>query len=132
MQIKRETDYAIRCVYYLAGKEQDMVMMDEVAKEMIIPRSFAAKILQKLVHAGIVESFQGIRGGFRLARKSNEITLYDVLQAIEGPITLNLCTEDAMACDLSQTCKVHPFWVSVRRQVEDILRRITFAAMRTL
>jgi Rrf2 family protein len=132
MQIKRETDYAIRCVYYLAGKEQDMVLMDEVAKEMVIPRSFAAKILQKLVHAGIVESFQGIKGGFRLARKSNEITLYDVLQAIEGPLTLNLCTEDAMACDLSQTCKVHPFWVSVRGQVEDILRRITFAAMRTL
>jgi len=68
MQIKRETDYAIRCVYYLAGTEQDVVMMDEIAAEMEIPKSFAAKILQKLVRAGIVSSFQGIKGGFRLAR----------------------------------------------------------------
>jgi len=131
MQIKRETDYAIRCVYYLAGKEQDVVMMDEIAAEMEIPKSFAAKILQKLVRAGIVSSFQGIKGGFRLARAADEITLYDVIRVIEGPLSLNVCTEDAAACDLSRSCKVHPFWVRVREQVETVFRGITFGAIKS-
>ncbi len=55
---------------------------------MEIPKSFAAKILQKLVRAGIVSSFQGIKGGFRLARPADEITLYDVIRVIEGPLSL--------------------------------------------
>jgi Rrf2 family protein len=130
MQIKRETDYAIRCVYYLAGTEQDVVMMDEIAAEMEIPKSFAAKILQKLVRAGIVSSFQGIKGGFRLARAAEEITLYDVIRVIEGPIALNICTEHAGACVLRPACKVHPFWVRVREQVETVFRGITFGTIR--
>lgn len=131
MQIKRETDYAVRCVFYLSGREHDVVMVDEIATEMDIPKSFAAKILQKLVRAGIVSSFQGVRGGFQLARPAEEITLYDVIRVIEGPISLNICTENAAACDLSRACKVHPFWVQVRQQVEAVFQGITFGAIRT-
>jgi Rrf2 family protein len=131
MQIKRETDYAIRCVFYLAGKEAEVVMLDEIASAMEIPKSFAAKILQKLVRSGIVSSFQGVKGGFRLARLADEISLYDVMQVIEGPIVLNVCTEDSKACDLSRACKVHPFWVKVRNEVETVFRGVTFGEIRS-
>lgn len=131
MQIKRETDYAIRCVHYLAGKEQDVVMADEIATEMDIPKSFAAKILQKLVRAGIVSSFQGVKGGFRLAKLPETISFFDIMQVTEGPLALNICTEDRKACDLSRTCRVHPFWVRVRQEVEEVFRRVTFARIRS-
>lgn len=130
MQIKRETDYAIRCVYYLAGKETEVVMQDEISSAMGIPKSFAAKILQKLVRAGIVSSFQGVKGGFRLAVPAEEISLFDVMRVIEGPIVLNVCTENSKACDLSKACKVHPFWVQVRQQVEAVFQGITFGTIK--
>lgn len=131
MQIKRETDYAIRCVYYLAGRERDLVMVDEIAQEMAIPKSFAAKILQKLVRAGLVASHQGVKGGFRLAKAPEEISFYDVMLVTEGPLSMNVCTEDRKSCDLSRTCKVHPFWFRVRQEVEDVFRRVTFARIRS-
>ncbi|HSW61805.1 MAG TPA: Rrf2 family transcriptional regulator [Dissulfurispiraceae bacterium] len=62
MQIKRETDYAIRCIFYLAGREDHLVLVDEIAQEMAIPKSFAAKILQKLARAGLVHLLSGSEG----------------------------------------------------------------------
>lgn len=131
MQIKRETDYAIRCLFYLAGREDDLVMVEEIAQEMAIPKSFAAKILQKLARAGLVTSCQGVKGGFRLAKAPEEVSFYDVMVVTEGPLALNICTEDRKSCDLSRTCKVHPFWVRVRQEVEEVFRRVTFERIRS-
>ncbi|KAF0179879.1 MAG: BadM/Rrf2 family transcriptional regulator [Nitrospirae bacterium] len=131
MQIKRETDYAIRCLFYLAGREDDLVMVEEIAQEMAIPKSFAAKILQKLARGGLVTSCQGVKGGFRLAKAPEEVSFYDVMVVTEGPLALNICTEDRKSCDLSRTCKVHPFWVRVRQEVEEVFRRVTFERIRS-
>lgn len=131
MQIKRETDYAIRCLFYLAGREDALVMVEEIAQEMAIPKSFAAKILQKLARGGLVTSCQGVKGGFRLAKAPEEVSFYDVLVVTEGPLALNICTEDRKSCDLSRTCKVHPFWVRVRQEVEEVFRRVTFERIRS-
>ena len=131
LQIKRETDYAIRCVYYLAEKDKQVVMVDEISREMKAPRSFVAKILQKLAKAGIVNSYVGVRGGFYLARKPGKISLYDIITVIEGPIALNKCTVSDRSCSLSRTCRVHPIWVSVRKEIEEILKRSNFQTMRS-
>lgn len=63
LQIKRETDYAIRCIYYLAGKGDGLIMADEISREMKMPKSFVAKILQKLSKIDIVKSYVGVKGG---------------------------------------------------------------------
>ena len=131
LQIKRETDYAIRCVYYLAEKDKQVVMVDEISREMKAPRSFVAKILQKLAKAGIVNSYVGVRGGFYLAREPEKISLYDIITVIEGPIALNKCTVSDRSCSLSRTCRVHPIWVSVRKEIEEILKRSNFQTMRS-
>ena len=127
--ITRKTDYAIRCVLHLAGSEKDIVMVNEIAAERDIPRSFLAKILQTLAKAGIVESLRGVQGGFRLARKPSEISLLDVVEAMEGSVAMNICAVDKKKCSFSSTCVVHPVWVDIRKDVEDRLKQWDFARL---
>ena len=72
MYITRETDYGVRCVLYLARKAQEIAPVNEIAKAMHIPKSFLAKILQRLVKAGIVISGRGISGGFFPCKKTGK------------------------------------------------------------
>jgi len=127
MQITRETDYAIRCVLYLTSEKDRIVMVDEIAREMSIPRSFLAKILQKLVKANIARSFRGVKGGFQLGREPKDITLLDVITAVEGTIALNACAVDNAICAFSSTCAVHPVWIKLRNEFSEILRQHSFA-----
>ena len=130
MQITRETDYAIRCVYYLAGKPGEVTMVDEISREMHVPKSFLAKILQKLTRASLVRSYRGVKGGFSLARRPREINLLDVIEAIQGPVAMNKCAIDDSLCRFSATCSVHPVWIEVRKEVEQILKQKNFAKLR--
>lgn len=131
MQITRETDYAIRCVYYLSGKKGGVTMVEEISKEMKIPNSFLAKILQKLGKASLVKSRRGVKGGFELTRAPQEISLLEVIEAVQGPVAMNICALDEALCGFSSTCTIHPVWVEVRREVEKILRGKNFADLRT-
>ena len=126
MQITRETDYAIRCIVYLSSRTDRTVMVDEIAREMATPKSFLAKILQKLAKAAIVTSFRGVKGGFRLSRQPRDITLLDVIEAVEGEIALNACAIDSTACDFSSTCAVHPIWIKLRGEFNELLRQHNF------
>ncbi len=131
MQITRETDYAIRCVLYLSGKRGIVTMVEEVSKEMCIPRSFLAKILQKLTKAGIVKSYRGVKGGFELTRHPGKISLLEVIEATQGPVAMNVCALDERLCDFSGSCTVHPVWIQVRHEVEKILKKKTFADLQS-
>jgi Rrf2 family protein len=126
MQITRQTDYAIRCVLYLSRHKDHIIMSDAIADEMSIPKSFVAKILQRLAKGGIVKSFRGIKGGFQLAKKAKEITLFDVIDTIQGPTAMNRCAVDKYSCRFRDACTVHPVWVKLRRKVEEYLRKVTF------
>lgn len=126
MQITRQADYAIRCIAYLA-RNNGVSMVDKIAEEMCIPKSFLAKILQKLVKAKMVKSKRGNKGGFELLKRPHEISLYDVIYAIDGPVAINQCAVDSRICRMSATCRVHPIWVEIRKQTEQILKTKTFA-----
>ena len=127
MQITRETDYAIRCVLYLSGKRGSVTMVDEISRKTAVPKSFLAKILQKLSRAGIVRSHRGVKGGFEISREPREISLLDVIEAVQGPVAMNACALDESVCSLSSSCSVHPVWVEVRGEVEKILRKKNFS-----
>lgn len=132
MQITRQTDYAVRCVLYLSKEYDRMASVSEISKHMHIPKSFLAKILQGLVKAGIVESSRGIKGGFQLAKGPKEISLLDVIEAIEGPVAMNRCAIDKRLCNLSNTCSVHPVWIEIRKEVEKRLRHYSFEKLKAL
>lgn len=129
MEITRETDYAIRCVLHLSEAPNDVIMVDEIAKAKSIPKSFLAKILQKLAKANIVKSYRGVKGGFQIAKDPKEISLLDVIEATEGPVAMNRCAVNGKVCSLSSNCAVHPIWVELRKDVEKNLRKTDFAKL---
>lgn len=126
MYVTREADYGVRCVLYLARKAQEISSVNEIAKAMHIPKSFLAKIVQRLVKAGVVKSVRGISGGFSLAKKPENISILDVVKAIQGNAAINRCAIDKKMCRLSKTCSVHPIWVEIRQMVENKLREYNF------
>ncbi len=127
MQLTREADYGIRSVLYLSRQPFKKVsFVNEISEEYKIPRSFLAKILQKLVKAKIVRSYRGVKGGFSLARQSREITVLDVLEAIEGKMALNICVSDKRKCTFSKHCPSHVLWMQVQARVVDTLKKANF------
>ncbi len=129
MLVTRETDYAVRTVLYLARNRDRMASVTEVAHAMQIPKSFLAKILQRLVRSHILASMRGVKGGFVLAVKPSEITLLDIMESVQGPTGINVCAIDSRRCRLSNTCSVHPVWVQIRKEVERRLKTQTIAKL---
>ena len=129
MFITRKADYAVRCVLFLSMEPDRTVSTAGVSGQMLVPRTFLAKILQQLTKKGIVQSVQGVTGGFRLARSPEEINLLEVIEAIQGISAANACAVDERACSLSGKCAVHPVWVELRKVVEERLSNETFAMM---
>ncbi|MBI4595943.1 MAG: Rrf2 family transcriptional regulator [Candidatus Tectomicrobia bacterium] len=129
MKITRKSDYAVRCVLFLLSKPDGLANVIDISRQMHIPKSFLAKILQQLLGAGIVESIRGIKGGFRSAKKPEDISLYDVIKAVGDPVVMNVCAVDKKMCALSQTCSVHPVWVDLRDMVEKYLKKVNFACL---
>ncbi len=130
MRIKRETDYAIRCVNYLAMRHGQIAVIGDISKNAFVPRKFLAKILQKLARAGIVTSHRGVKGGFELARGPSLINFLEVIEAIQ-PVEMNVCALDDRLCALSDTCAVHPVWIEVREEVRRVLAKRNFAHIKT-
>ncbi len=127
MQLTREADYGIRSVLYLSRQPFKKVsFVNEISEEYRIPRSFLAKILQKLVKAKIVRSYRGVKGGFSLARQAREITVLEVLEAIEGKLALNVCVSDKKKCTFSKHCPSHFLWLNVQAKVVETLKKANF------
>jgi len=103
MQITRQADYAVRAVLYLARLgQEDRAATSQVAQEQHIPPSFLAKIISQLSIAGLLHTSRGARGGVMLAREPKDITLLEVIEAIDGPIMLNECVGDTGSCTFDE------------------------------
>ena len=126
MLISRKTDYAVRCVMFLAGRPGELSSTSQIAAYIDVTDVFVAKILQTLARCGVIESVRGTHGGYRLAHAPGGITLLDVVEAIQGPVQLNECVVEGRGCALDQSCPVHSIWVDVRRDLEAQLRSKTF------
>jgi Rrf2 family protein len=127
MQITRQADYAIRAVRYLAKQGSDKrVSTSTVAREMQIPPSFLAKIISQLSIAGLLKTSRGARGGVTLSRDPKDISVLDVVEAIDGPILLNECVANNKSCVFEDDCLVHPIWIEVQESLVSKLRETRF------
>jgi Rrf2 family protein len=93
MRVKKSTEYALLALGYIAKNQGDSVVSSEdIAQQYDIPLEYLLKILQELVRANVLRSKRGPRGGFSLAKSANKITMLEVIEAVEGPLTgeLNL------------------------------------------
>ena len=128
MQITRQADYAVRAVYHLTklGPES-RAATSQIAEEQHIPPSFLAKIISQLSVAGLLHTSRGARGGVSLARDPEEISLLDVVEAIDGPILLNECVADSAACDFTEDCPIRPIWCEAQQDLVGKLQGTSFA-----
>jgi Rrf2 family protein len=130
MQITRQADYAVRAVLHLAEiKNGGRAPTSKIALEQHIPPSFLAKIISQLSVAGVVQTSRGARGGVSLARDPSEITLLEVVEAIDGPIQLNECVNDPKACPFGDRCKVHEIWCKAQADLVSKLEGTNFASL---
>lgn len=127
MQITRQADYALRAMVYLArlGPEE-RAATKKIAEVQKIPPSFLAKIISQLSIAKLIDTSRGARGGVLLARPASEISLLEVVEAIDGPIALNDCTVTPGKCDNAEFCPLHDIWQEAQDELVAKLRESTF------
>ena len=131
MQITRQADYAVRAMVYLAqiGPEQ-RASTSQIAQEKSIPPSFLAKIVSQLSVAGLLQTSRGARGGVSLARSAADISLLDVVEAIDGPILLNDCVTNGN-CSFGDSCPMKPVWCEAQKELVQRLDNTNFAQITT-
>ena len=122
MQITRQADYALRAVMYLAQmNSHQRAATSQIAEEQHIPPSFLAKIISQLSIAGLINTSRGARGGVTLARSANEISILEVIEAIDGPIALNECTHSPDSCPFGDNCPMKMLWCDTQ---EELVQRL--------
>lgn len=127
MQITRQADYALRAMLYLARLEpNERAATSKIAEDQEIPPSFLAKIISQLSIAGLIHTSRGAHGGVSLARKPAEISLLEVVEAIDGPISLNECVHDPSVCSFGDNCPIHDVWCEAKEELVRKLRAATF------
>jgi Rrf2 family protein len=128
MQITRQADYALRAMLYLARLEPTQrAATSQIAEEQSIPPSFLAKIISQLSIAGLIHTSRGARGGVSLARPPEEISVLEVVEAIDGPISLNECTYSASACPFGEDCPIRDLWCGTQADLVEKLRKTYFS-----
>ncbi len=128
LQLTRGGEYGIRAMSYLSKRPVgEISSLREVGVEQDIPESFLAKIFQNLVHAQLVVSQRGAHGGFSLARPASQITVREVVEAIDGPIALNGCILRPEDCRRSSECRMHEVWILAQERMMDVLGEVTLA-----
>ncbi len=130
MQITRQADYAVRAVLYLAELgDSGRAPTSQIARKQHIPPSFLAKIVSQLSVAGVLHTSRGARGGVSLARQPGDISLLEVIEVIDGPITLNECVTDATACVYQDDCPVHDIWCQAQADMVRQLSQTNFGLL---
>ena len=121
--IKREYDYAIRIVAYVASFYPDNhVAVPEIAKQLYLTVPFTTKIVHQLKKGKIVDTVQGKYGGIKLFRSPEKISFYDVLNSMGFDITINECLKNPTICPLISNCKIHRFFGKQEMMIVDNLK----------
>lgn len=124
--VRRNTDYSLRAMLNLArhyGNEP--VSARKIAAEEDVSYQLACKLMQRLHDAKLVQSSMGPKGGFRLSRKPSQINVLEIIEAIQGPLSLNRCILSVDACPRQNDCPVHVKLAELQQTMDAYLNGIT-------
>lgn len=126
MQLNKTTDYAIRIVIYLAITNE-LTVAKEISDKMAIPQNYIIKIMKKLKDAGIIETYSGVKGGYKLKKSADEISLLDIIEIMEKTIKINRCLEENTYCSRRETdkCPIYRYYELIQRELENNFKKIT-------
>ena len=133
MIFSNPTEYAIRGLGELASRSggggDGMMLLDRLVEGTDLPRDFLAKIFQQLVRSGILRSARGRGGGFGFARPPHQVTLLQIVEAIEGPQRMDCCVVGLDQCNDHMPCPQHDLYKPIRQRLRDYLETTTVADM---
>ena len=133
LQLTKRTEYGLIAMVHLATPAPEPVSAREIAETYNVPRRLLAEVLKDLCREGLVESTRGAQGGYALAREAETITFKDVIEAIEGPVSLNVCVGDAGeapdCCAQSPRCSMLWVWKEAQKRVMEVFATTTLAAV---
>jgi Rrf2 family protein len=130
LRLSKKADYALMAMKHLAlHSDRGASSAREIAEQYDIPIELLAKVLQRLVRRGLLVSHHGTRGGYRLARQAGLVSVADVIQAIDGPVTITACSTGDGRCEQYSRCNVRdPLW-RVRERILAALGGCTIAEL---
>ena len=130
MQITRQSEYAIRTMLELArAPEGELLSTRFISEQQDIPEDFLKKTVKLLALADLVSTQRGTGGGVRLAKPAEQITMFDIITAIEGPISLNVCLSPAYNCPNQPTCPSNRVLRKAQEALVSELKRESLADM---
>jgi Rrf2 family protein len=132
MQLTRAADYAVRVMVHLATlPEEQRALLPDLAEATGAPGSFLSKVLQALTRAEMITSRRGKTGGFAILQCGRDASMRQVIEAIDGPVCLNVCLNGGKDCERKSWCPAHPVWARAQRAMLDVLMNISVAEMAT-
>ncbi|MFZ0339994.1 MAG: Rrf2 family transcriptional regulator [Terracidiphilus sp.] len=126
LKLTKKADYGLMALKYLAEHpETPALSAKDVADAYGIPAQLLAKILQRLTKTGLLKSHAGMNGGYALARDPRQISAFEVIHAIDGPLFLTSCTKGAKSCDLTPNCTIKEPLARVNETIIGVLKSIS-------
>lgn len=129
IRITKQTDYGVVLLTYLAGHPERQFNAPDLAAETRLPLPMVSKILKLLAREGLLSSHRGVKGGYSLGRRPEEITMAEVIRALEGPIAITECIEDGGDCAHESLCSVRGHWQKINEAVRGALEGLSLAEM---
>ncbi len=127
MLITRQADYAVRIVIYLAQHYGKTLTAGVLAEKTNVPKSFLPRIVSTLSNRRIVVTEKGKKGGVKLAKPPEEITVYEVIEAIDGTPFMNVCVDREDVCPYTSFCKMHELWKELQEHIVSKLKNTTIS-----
>jgi Rrf2 family protein len=126
LKLTKKADYGLMALKYLAEHpETPALSAKDVADAYGIPAQLLAKILQRLTKTGLLRSHAGMNGGYALARDPRQISAFEVIHAIDGPLFITSCTKGAKSCDLTSNCTIKEPLARVNETIAGVLKSIS-------
>jgi FeS assembly SUF system regulator len=129
LRVTKLTDYATVVLTVLASDAASVLSASELAERAGLEAPTVAKVLKPLAQAGLVAGFRGANGGYRLARDAADISLVEIVEAMEGPLGMTECSVHAGQCGIEDSCGVRANWRRINDVVADALRGVSLAQM---
>ena len=129
LRVSRLTDYAAAVMTCLAEHQDAVLSTVQIAEATRLELPTVSKLLKLLGHATLVESFRGVNGGYRLARDAADISLAEIVVALEGPIAITECSLAVGQCDRESRCSVRGSWQQISTILDEALRAVSLADM---
>jgi len=129
LRLTRLTDYGILLMTHMAAADVDTFTAAMLAESTRVPLPTVSKVMQMLLHQGLLESMRGAHGGYRLARTPTQISVGEIISSLEGSIALTECNLEGNACDQLPYCTTSSHWQKINDAIRDALGTISLADM---